>query len=272
MTATNEAGHDSYSVTLEYPRPTGTFTTEDSVIKVGESSVLHWTSQYANKCTITPDVGEVDCAGGQVRVTPDQPSYYYLKLEGPGGTWTYSLYVNFVVPDVDIQATPETIKEGESTTLSWVFSNATSCSIDHGIGEVQLGQTLTVSPIATTTYKITAVGPGGTRSDAVTVNVIPKNPPPTTTITVNPGVIWNGDESTLAWNSEYADMVTIDQGIGTVAPSGSRSITPVKDTTYTITATGPGGTATAQVRITVLQYAPAANLTANPENIELDES
>lgn len=272
MTAANEAGSSSYAVTLYYFPPTGTFITDNGVIKAGESAVLRWTSQYADTCTITPDVGEVDCAGGAVTVTPDKPSWYYLKLEGWGGTQTYKLYVNFVPPDVDIQATPETIREGESTTLSWVFSNATSCSIDHGIGEVQLGQTLAVSPTATTTYTITAVGPGGTRTDKVTVNVIPKNPPPAATITVNPGVIWNGEESTLAWSSEYADTITITPDIGSVAASGTVTITPPRDTTYTITAAGAGGTATAQVRITVLQRAPTASLTATPENIEPGET
>jgi len=272
MTATNEAGSTSYSITLYYYPPAGTFTTDDSVIKVGESAVLRWTSQYADTCAITPNVGEVDCAGGAVTVTPDKPTTYSLTLKGWGGTKTYNLSVNFVVPDVDIQATPETIKEGESTTLSWVFSNATSCSIDHGIGEVQLGQTLAVSPTTTTAYTITATGPGGTRTDTVTVNVTPKNPLPTATLTVNPAAIWNGGESTLAWSTQYADTVTITPDIGTVAASGSRIITPAKDTTYTLTASGPGGTATAQARITVLQYAPVASLTATPENIELDGS
>jgi peptidoglycan-associated lipoprotein len=51
--------------------------------------------------------------------------------------------------------------------------------------------------------------------------------------------------------------VTIDGGVGTVEPSGSRSISPASSTTYTAKATGPGGTANAETRITVTAAAAA---------------
>jgi peptidoglycan-associated lipoprotein len=50
--------------------------------------------------------------------------------------------------------------------------------------------------------------------------------------------------------------VTIDGGIGTVEPSGSRSVSPSVSTTYTARATGPGGNAVAEARVTVTS--PAA--------------
>jgi hypothetical protein len=71
--------------------------------------------------------------------------------------------------------TPRRVDQGgttpESATLSWSASDATSCSIDNGIGAVNCdgNTTLTPGPDTTTTYTLTAVGAGG---DEVTAQVI----------------------------------------------------------------------------------------------------
>jgi len=87
----------------------------------------------------------------------------------------------------------------------------------------------------------------------------PPSPPaaaPTITLRVSPAAIEKGQSSTLSWNTANAAGVTIDGGIGTVEPSGSREIRPSASTTYMARATGPGGTAVAEARVTVT--APAA--------------
>jgi len=72
-------------------------------------------------------------------------------------------------------ASPNPITAGGSTTLSWdLVTNATSVSIDQGIGGVGTPGTRVVSPASTTTYVMTAVGCGGTTTKSVTVVV---NPP-----------------------------------------------------------------------------------------------
>ncbi|MGA2260133.1 MAG: peptidoglycan-associated lipoprotein Pal [Acidobacteriota bacterium] len=79
----------------------------------------------------------------------------------------------------------------------------------------------------------------------------PKPPTPTISLTASPSAVEKGQSSTLSWGSTNATEVTIDGGIGTVEASGSRTITPVSSTTYRATATGPGGVASAEARITV---------------------
>jgi hypothetical protein len=54
-------------------------------------------------------------------------------------------------------ATPSTIKLGEKSTLSWKVDNCTSVEIDGGIGEVSPTGSIEVSPLETTTYKLTAL-------------------------------------------------------------------------------------------------------------------
>jgi peptidoglycan-associated lipoprotein len=83
-------------------------------------------------------------------------------------------------PTVTLTAEPSTIEKGQSSTLSWSSSNATSLNLQPGVGTVQAQGSTTVSPTESTTYTITATGPGGTATaDArVTVTTPPPPPPP----------------------------------------------------------------------------------------------
>ncbi|MCL5287805.1 MAG: peptidoglycan-associated lipoprotein Pal [Acidobacteria bacterium] len=60
----------------------------------------------------------------------------------------------------------------------------------------------------------------------------------------------------MNWSSTNATELTLAPGIGRVAPEGSTRVTPADSMTYTITATGPGGTADMSVRITVAAPPP----------------
>lgn len=60
-----------------------------------------------------------------------------------------------------------------------------------------------------------------------------------------------GEFSTLSWNVTDATSVTIDNGVGTVALSGSTTVSPVTTTTYTLTATNTAGSVTATTTVTV---------------------
>ena len=75
-------------------------------------------------------------------------------------------------------AEPSTIVKGESSTLRWSVSNATSVTIDGGIGTVQSSGSRAVSPTENTTYRMTATGSGGDAVAAVTVYVTNPPPPP----------------------------------------------------------------------------------------------
>ena len=73
---------------------------------------------------------------------------------------------------------PATITQGQSATLRWTVANATDMSINQGIGAVQANATRQVNPNTSTTYTLTANGPGGnaTRAVTLTVNVAPPKP------------------------------------------------------------------------------------------------
>jgi peptidoglycan-associated lipoprotein len=103
---------------------------------------------------------------------------------------------------------------------------------------------------------------GGCKKKAPVAAPPPPPPPPppaaapTVTLTANPTTIERGGSSTLTWSSTNATNVAIDQGIGDVSTSGTRSVSPSSSTTYTVTARGEGGTASATARITVTAPPP----------------
>jgi len=86
----------------------------------------------------------------------------------------------------------------------------------------------------------------------------PPPPPaaPTASLTANPSTIDKGQSTTLTWETQNATEVSIDNGIGTVQPNGSQSVSPTDSTTYHLSAKGAGGTQEATARVTVTQPPP----------------
>ena len=74
-----------------------------------------------------------------------------------------------------------------------------------------------------------------------------------------------GDSSQLKWTSADAPSVQISN-VGTVAANGEQAIQPKQNTTYDLTATGPGGTATATTTVNV-NTAIQANLQLSPAEV-----
>jgi peptidoglycan-associated lipoprotein len=76
-------------------------------------------------------------------------------------------------------AEPSSIQRGESSVLRWeVSGTVTSVAINQGIGTVQSTGNSRVSPANSTTYTLTANGPGGTQTASATVSVVTPPPPP----------------------------------------------------------------------------------------------
>ncbi|GAA3764955.1 peptidoglycan-associated lipoprotein Pal [Terriglobus aquaticus] len=104
--------------------------------------------------------------------------------------------------------------------------------------------------------------------------VAPPPPPPpavdapTATLSADPLAIDQGQTVTLTWRTTNATDVSID-GIGTVNPNGTQTVTPSNSTNFHLVAKGEGGTTDANVRVTVRVAAPPAN-TGDSSNISGD--
>lgn len=80
-------------------------------------------------------------------------------------------------PTASLSASPETIQQGQSTSLSWETTNATDVTLDGNKVDAKGAQT--VSPTASTTYHLVAKGAGGTQEATARVTVTQPPPPPT---------------------------------------------------------------------------------------------
>jgi peptidoglycan-associated lipoprotein len=85
-------------------------------------------------------------------------------------------------------AEPSSISGGQPSSLRWSVDNATNVQIDNSVGQVSPNGRRAVYPTATTTYHMTASGPGGNVSADATVTVTTpppaEAPPPQNTETV----------------------------------------------------------------------------------------
>jgi peptidoglycan-associated lipoprotein len=79
-------------------------------------------------------------------------------------------------PTASLSANPNTIEKGQSTTLTWQTTNATDVTL--GPNKVEPNGSASVSPTDSTTFHLTAKGPGGTQDATARVTVTTPPPPP----------------------------------------------------------------------------------------------
>ena len=243
---------DAATVTAINPsaEPTATLTATPEKIVRGEPALLFWTSANVDSVVLDNGIGEAPPAGSLV-VHPAETTAYTATASNESGTAAASVTITVAdpPPEVSLYAEPSEIEEGESAILSWTSEYAETLSIQPGIGTVEQNGSVTVSPIQTTTYTITATGSGGDASSQATVVVRP--PKPTISFAAAPSEIENGESATLTWNAANAEDASIDQGIGTVPLFGSKAVFPEADATYKMTASGPGGVSTKSATVKV---------------------
>src|SRR4029450_4330476 len=96
---------------------------------------------------------------------------YTMNCTGAGGTASASTVVTVIPkPSMTLSAAPTSIASGQSSTLTWSATNATSCSAAWTASTATAGSQ-SVKPTATTTYTINCTGAGGTTAASTTVSI-----------------------------------------------------------------------------------------------------
>ena len=136
-------------------------------------------------------------------------------------------------------ASPSPITAGLSTTLSWDVSNATSLSIDNGVGSVSGLTSTVVSPTASVTYHLTASNNDGSATTQTTVIVFPDTVAPSvpTNVIATPN---SSSQVTLSWIASTDNVGVVGYEILRNGVQVGAAETPVyldsnlaADTTYT---------------------------------------
>ena len=284
INAINAAGvmTQTAAVTVTAPNPPVivAFMAAPDTVTAGQSANLQWNVTGATTVSIDQGIGKVDVAGTKA-VTPAATTTYTLSASNAAGSVSKSvaLTVGQAGPPTinSFTADPATIVTGQTATLQWDITGATSISISPGIGPVSASGTRVVIPVTTTTYTLTATNSNGSVNAPATITVpSATTSKPVVTFTASSSNIAVGGASTLQWNVTGATSVSIDQGIGTVQATGTQPVSPTTTTAYTLTATNANGTVTASATITVGTTTGAlpviTSFIANPSTIAPGQS
>ncbi|XKT74229.1 MAG: hypothetical protein ACJKTH_02655 [Patescibacteria group bacterium UBA2163] len=273
VTCSGTGGSDSDTarVTVNDPAPTTSLSASPSSITRGDNSTLSWSSTNATSCSGN-GFNTSNRTSGSVSVSPNSTTNYSVTCTGGGGSDsdTARVTVNDPPPEptANISVNPSTIIRGNSSTISWSSEDATGCT---GSGFSTSGATSgsrTISPPSSRNYSVTCSGPGGSDSDTAGITV--NDPAPTASLSVSPSSITRGETVTLSWSSNNATRCSGDGQDGFFTggnASGNITIIPTGSKTYTVSCTGPGGSASDGVYVSVSNPAPTASLSASPSSL-----
>ena len=222
-------------------------------ITSGQSLTLTWGTTNAVTATLN---GTAVALNGSMTVSPTATTTYKIVgTSSTGATDWGSVTVTVTAASTGtvaagISTSATSIASGQSVTLTWDTRNAVKATLNGA--PVALNGSMTVSPTATTTYKIVGTSStGATDWGSVTVTVSAAS-----TGTVTAGIhasttsITRGQSSTLTWSTRNAVKATLN---GTaVALNGSMTVSPTATTTYKVVGTSStGATDWGSVTVTV---------------------
>ncbi len=153
---------------------------------------------------------------------------------------------------LNFSSSPTQIDAGEPATLTWVVKDATSVSIDQGIGVVANAGNREVSPSATTTYTLVASNSGGAIAESVVITVDATSPPDSdTTAPVITSVLASsvtGTSAVIAWTTDEAATSQVEYGTTTSYGSTS-ALDEELVTSHSVSVTGLEGDTTYHFRV-----------------------
>lgn len=149
-------------------------------------------------------------------------------------------------PVVNISANPSSVREGESSTISWSSTNSMSCDTGNGV-QVGTSGSFSTGPLSkSNSFTVSCRGDNGTISNNIIVKVGDKKIDPFKFPTVsgiaNPSPIEVGESSMISFES--TNTTSCNSGAGNpTTTSGSFSTGPLYTTTsYSVICTGDDGT------------------------------
>lgn len=153
------------------------------------------------------------------------------------GSYAYqSCSVSQPVPTATISVSPSTVNVGQSSTLTWSSTNATSCTAAGGFstGGATSGSVSTGALSLTSVYQMSCTGPGGTTASPATATVTVLEPQ--VAISATPVRVLAGNRSTITWTT--ANVVSCEvagPGLSSTNLNGSRDVVVNSQVTFTIT-------------------------------------
>jgi hypothetical protein len=258
LTCAGAGGSASQSATVSVTAsaPTVSLSVGPSAIASGGSSTMTWSSTNATSCTASGAwSGSKALQGTESTGALTANATYALTCSGTGGTASQSTTVSVKAPapTVTLSASPSTVANGGSSTLSWSATNATACTASGAWAgsEGVRGSQSTGALHANAAYVLNCSGAGGSASQSATVTV--SAPAPAVSLSANPSTVSKGATATLTWSSMNATSCAASGGwSGNEGTLGSKTTAGLIATTkFTLTCNGTGGSASQSATVTV---------------------
>jgi hypothetical protein len=225
------------------------FTADPTNLLGGECAMLMWTAVGGEAALLN---GEAVPPSGEREVCPAETTQYTLAVYVAVGPPS---------PPAAEQELVIVVSEPQLATPSPTYAAPTATGVP---------PTATPVPAPPTVSPPTPTSPPGC-----------PGPPVISSFTANPSTSTAGQSTTLSWGpvtngntSQLVGSVVINPGLGEVGSPGSRAVSPGSTTTYTLVATGCGGTDQRQVTVTVNPAVFSADLAitdlrAEPPSLEV---
>ncbi|OGG61108.1 hypothetical protein A3C87_03080 [Candidatus Kaiserbacteria bacterium RIFCSPHIGHO2_02_FULL_49_34] len=263
-----------------YPAPVCSLSLSDTSITRGDAVTLSWGGANATRVVITDGNGETIVSTTDVsssrEIYPRTSTTFTMKAYNAAGavdTCTKSITVTETAvsaPVCHLTISDSSITRGDSVKLTWNTSNATRVVItdDNGESIVSTSDTSgsrTVYPRTSTTFKMKAYNAKGdvdtcTKSITVERESTTSGSAPICDLRVSDRVVKRGMPVLLTWDNTRAKEMTIRDQYGNViisadtntsrSPnSGSQTVIPNQNVTYTMKVQNNNGSDTCSVSV-----------------------
>ena len=173
-------------------------------------------------------------------------------------------------PSITISASPDSISSGSSSTITYSAPGATAVDASNFGATVPTGESIVVTPTATTTYSLTLSNSYG--STTVTQDVAVTVPSaPTINLSVTPSTIDFGETANVTYSS-YDATTFVSSNIPGASSSAYQSVnvSPTTTTTYTVTLSNANGSTTETAELTVNPLAVPTIDTSASSNLSIN--
>ncbi len=264
------------------PPPMASLQVDKTTVPIGGEVRLTWQVRHASVVRLragdTLVFEEAEQDHGVVRYRVDRPLRFVLEASAMGVVARDEVQVDLLpMPEiVSFTADATMVGPGDTVTLSWETREAREVEITSDgrplrAAPLPLSGSLDVILDRSARFTLVATGLGGSVSEAVSVEVVPR--PEILSFQVDPEVVAPGQAATLSWLVTAADTVAItnettQETLAAGLPTeGEFQVLADRTSRFVLAATGPGGEASDTVELEVIPRPTIRYLGADPERL-----
>jgi hypothetical protein len=237
---------------------------EPREVRPGESVLLSWDCPSASKVRLEPG-GLI--LGGKARVTlrPTYTSTYRIFEARPGGPELGAVEIR-IIPGLPLgeparvctfDASSTAVLPGEPVVLRWECTGSSKVRLEPGGLELDGKSEVTITPLESTRYTLTATNAAGGSSRSVEVAVVkrPEQMPPALvcTFVADRLEVKSGEQVELRWQCPGEARVRLEPGGLELDGQSSVIVVPEATTVYTLNVSNSVGGASRSLEVRVVQ-------------------